>query len=359
MVSYAQDSDKQRLIHIWKVCFPHDSDAFVEMYFHHKFNPDHTLIFRTNDGVIAATLQMLPYGMNFYGQRVSCAYISGAATLPAYRNQQMMKQLLIAALREMKKKNVALTVLFTQEDRLASFYGKYGYTHAFEHQIEQIQNDAKMPENALQTEEVNLSNVRTAFDFFNRYGQSSNLHICKTFEDFTVILKDYLLANGKVLLCKAQGSIVGLIFCLQQHQELIVKKLILTNKSYRQAVIQTLTVTCHVDTVRIFEPSQDAASAITKGMARIVNPWQLLRIYACHHPHISLIFGVEDEILSENNFTVQIKDGLVRIVDTHNMDCRMNIKRFTQVLLGYQTNVLTEPYSVFEQQHPYMDLMLE
>ena len=115
---------------MWKLCFPDDTDEFVDFYFEKVYKNDETLLLLEND-IPVAFLQMIPYPVKI-GQAIQLGgYISGAMTHPDFRKKGYMEKLLNASFSEMQKKGYHYSFLIPQQDRLSQFYSKYGYEKAF------------------------------------------------------------------------------------------------------------------------------------------------------------------------------------------------------------------------------------
>ena len=169
MIAYATDTQKQQIINSWKTSFPNDSEEFVKFYFEKKYQPKNTLLYFKDDE-IAASLQMLPYKMTYYGHLINTSYISGAMTLPQYRNQGVMGNLLIHAFREMKERKNILTTLIPQELWLIDFYKKFGYTPCFEYELTAVNpNDYPQFPDKIPLNEFQLADLKSAYPFYKKY----------------------------------------------------------------------------------------------------------------------------------------------------------------------------------------------
>jgi len=132
MISFAEEAQKQDIINIWRTSFPSDSQEFIDMYFTEKYKTENTLVYLL-DNKLVSCLQMLPYTLTYCDTTRKLSYISGAATLPDYKNRGIMGELLSQSFYEMKNRGDIFTILIPQEAWLIKFYQKYGYSHCFEH----------------------------------------------------------------------------------------------------------------------------------------------------------------------------------------------------------------------------------
>jgi predicted acetyltransferase len=126
MIQFGEDKYKEALKRMWKLCFPQDSDPFIDFYFNKVYKNDETLICLENGQPVAA-LQMIPYSLKIDTKIYPAGYISGAMTHPDFQKRGYMGQLLNISFEKMKEKGFDYTFLIPQEEWLFGFYGRFGY----------------------------------------------------------------------------------------------------------------------------------------------------------------------------------------------------------------------------------------
>lgn len=360
MIVYADNKLKTEVKYIWKTCFPDDSDDFIHFYFKEKYKNENTLVYLSG-GKAVACLQMLPYAMTFYGKLIPTAYISGAATLPAFQNKGIMKALLVYAFQEMSRRKIHLTTLIPQEEWLIRFYEKLAYTPAFEYAEEDIKyKEMKTQTDSIEIQAVTSNNIKEAFCFYSDYFSKINLCIKKSFQDFKAIVHSFALDQGHVLTAYKNQKIAGMCFVSQDQSTVVVKDLIgiedvLLGYIYRQYGCRS---------IKIHKPVNNSEHSRFKGMARIVNPQPLLNIYAAAYPQLSFIFSINDKDIRQNNAKYFIDKGECHKIDTSQTytsvkEYSVNIDLLTKLLLGYHLQEYPFDYAAFPSAHPYMSLMLE
>jgi predicted acetyltransferase len=125
MIQFGEDKHIPALKAMWKLCFPHDSDPFVDFYFSKVYKNNETLICVENEAI--AALQMIPYSLKIGTTIYAAGYISGAMTHPDFQKKGYMGKLLNAAFEAMKDKGYDYTFLIPQEEWLVGFYERFGY----------------------------------------------------------------------------------------------------------------------------------------------------------------------------------------------------------------------------------------
>lgn len=97
------------------------------------------------------------------------------------------------------------------------------------------------------------------------------------------------------------------------------------------------------------------------GMARMIDVERLLSLFGDHYRRHSFTVDVQDELLSANNASFTVNKGIVtRNGQSGEDSLRLNIRKLTQLLLGYHTSEEDEPLrSIFPEKNPSMSYMLE
>jgi len=359
MISYAKNFHKQTLMDIWKIAFPDDSDAFVNFYFEKKYRKENTLLLFKNEK-IASCLQMLPYKMTYYKNVINTSYISGAATLPAYQNQGLMKNLLSHAFAEMRKRGDTLTTLIPQEAWLIDFYKKMGYAPCFDYGLVPVDTDAyPVFHNKMQFREFEPADLYSAFLLHKEYFERKNVCIQKSIFDFSTMVQACRKFDGKVYVLIDREKIVALGFCFFDNGRLIIKDRVTANKNYRHYFLSKLIQKFDNQPIFIYSSSNNPTLTQSLGMARIIDAKKMLWRFAKTYPRVAFLIKIHDEQVSENNLSLVVAHGKIAETESQTFDFEVSIAKLTRLLLGYQTESLGEKYAVFPQQYPYMSLMLE
>lgn len=171
---------------IWKQVFG-DSDEYIRLFFSDKYRDENTLIALSENQVVA-TLQMLPFDITFYGQKIPSYYLCGLATLPGHRGHGIMGNLIDASHRLMRERGIPLSTLIPAEKGLFSYYEKFGYTQTFrEGPITGIPSLKDIWRGA--------ANAHEAYRLFDEAYNRLDFCVQKNFSDFLTIVKDALVEN--------------------------------------------------------------------------------------------------------------------------------------------------------------------
>ena len=126
MIQYSENKYIPDLKTLWKLCFPEDTDRFIDFYYNKIYKDDETLVCFKDDRLVAA-LQIIPYSIKTGNQIRTGGYLSGIMTHPDHRKQGYMNKLLKAAFDEMENKHYDYAFLIPQEKGLVDMYAKYGF----------------------------------------------------------------------------------------------------------------------------------------------------------------------------------------------------------------------------------------
>lgn len=320
--------NKQQIIDLWRLSF-NDTEEFIRLYFDRVYKEENTLVIEKNGQVVSA-LQMLPYTMTYYGTEISVAYISGACTLPSMRGKGLMKQLLLNAFEEMKRRSVAVTALIPADPWLFDYYRKQGYTDAFDC-TEDIYIRPETPVYAPEITVVppKVPSIDELYDYFNRKMRERTCCILHTKEDYITILRDLELDKGRMLTAlNEEGQTIGMAFVLppddtaglpEEKKHVYVKEFFYDDDRVASLLLQESTLQFNVDRA-IYKTPPIIPATRPFGMARVIDTERLIHHWLSTH---------KDSPLTEQN----LKD--------------MDIQTLTRIVMGYPNR------------EAYMSLMLD
>lgn len=119
----ATAKDRELVENLWAYCFEPREHPFFQWYFSRCYEP-HNVLLGLLDGQIACLTHLNPYTLRIRDCDVPVSYIVGLATHPAARCAGAGRQLLTAALVEMKRRGHYVNILMPS---MAGFYQPNGY----------------------------------------------------------------------------------------------------------------------------------------------------------------------------------------------------------------------------------------
>lgn len=322
---------KKQVIELWRTCFE-DTEEFIRLYFERKYEDWTTVVFRKGKRIVAA-LQMLSYPMTCFGTQIETSYISGAATHPDFRNQGIMKKLLIEAFWRMNSRDIPVSILIPQEPWLFDFYRKMGYSSIFTFAWEHY---TFAPEKAeIFSEEPPFDE---AFAYFSQQMGMRPLCVQHPCGDFRTILDDLHLSGGRMICVRnEQGGINGMAFSLPAGNSVRINDLLADTEIEKHVLLSEVARQWGVQAIDCKVPSRDG-TGMPGGMARIIQVQKILHTYASSDPEISFTLRLTDDCIPENSGYYLVTDGMCikQQIPGDRVDFTMDVQTLAQKLFGQQ-----------------------
>lgn len=355
---------RQQVTELWHRNFQ-DSEEYVRFYFDRKYSDENSLVYEENGKALSALL-MLPYPMNWKGVTIATSYISGACTLEEARNRGLMTQLLKTAFQEMNKRGILLSTLIPAEDWLFNYYENPGYAVVFDYSSESVRVGAKSSSSEIKVmipEKYDADFADRLFPYFDQQMQKRPCCIGHPIEDYRSIVEDTYLSAGYLAATRPASSdtITGWALALPEDGVIRVKEMFCDSPAEREALLQAFSGILNITELECRTPARDSGSK-RYGMARIINVLPLLEHWAALHTDLSVSLKVNDPFLATNQGIYILDQGVCRKNDSPDIqtDIETDIPTLTRALLGYRPDQLPRALAgLTEQEHPYMNLMLD
>ncbi|WRS27729.1 GNAT family N-acetyltransferase [Oscillospiraceae bacterium MB08-C2-2] len=227
MITLADSSMEPALKSIWVACFG-DSPDYVDFYFQRMFRPEEVLV-ALEEGEPAAMLTMRSVPVRAEGKSYKAAYIFAVATHPDHQGKGLSTTLMEAAHSHLIQKGFALSMLAPATDSLFDFYGKRGYSTAFETTVLTLRPGSwqEQPGAAL----VPLS-VGRMLELRRRHFASSRFFVDWGAEYLAYILEECRMLGGEALEIGGEGFAV----CYPVGERVEIKELVLPWRTLDQAM---------------------------------------------------------------------------------------------------------------------------
>lgn len=342
---------------LWDLCFKEEDKRFVDFYFEKRYNEEDN-IFIERDGKVVSALQLISYPFSYYGKTIGCSYLSGCCTLPDYRSQGLMNDLIIKSLNKAKSNGACFAALIPASESLFNYYAGTNFVTTFDY--------SKIHINKPKDNEQYVSNCNIAtydgsyevYEYFNTKMRSRNCCIQHNEYDFSVITEELELFDNQLLVAKYGEDICGLAFCYLRDGEIYIKDAFAESGAILSDLITTACKFYNNGNINIIIPPVMGQKTHRLGMSRIIDAETMLRIYAMTHPKIKMEISLVDPILTQNNGTYYINNGVLDKKNSIGANV-VDIEQLTQALFGYHTETLPEKLKVFNNQAAFMSLMLD
>ena len=291
---------------MWKEIFG-DPEEFINIYFDNKFSPSVTS-YATEGGALVSAMQSLPYRMTFCGKYIKVGYASGIATFPAARHKGYAAQIMAQSHRMLYRRGAVMSLLIPASPALFDFYAMRQYATCFYRETQVIQPIDPKKRKTIYTSS-NFFNKMPAYKLspFIRNWLRKNRSCC--------VLHDTKDLEVIESVAKLSG---GGFYALMKNDKIAAAVLLEYTNSYMQvtdAFGDMKLVQEALDNVSLSMPIHwqhhpADTDAEPYGMARIVNVFSFLQLYAGMFPDKEFSFSIRDdgEVL-ENNATYFVHDG--------------------------------------------------
>lgn len=148
---------ENELFDLWKRCFD-DDNGVISSFFDCVYDASRC-IYEKRDGKTVSALYLLPCEY----RRRKCFYLYAAATLPEYRRQGIIAELVSRACEQAKRSGASFIYLFPAEEKLYPYYEKLGFSQELTAAVAEMKTD-ELP----RTGEVHLCSLREFYDLLRK-----------------------------------------------------------------------------------------------------------------------------------------------------------------------------------------------
>lgn len=227
MIECAGETDRESIIRLWNTSFG-DSFDWIKSYYANR-TVGQTLVYRMEDGVVAAMLEMLPVSIQDYEKFFSGFYIYAACTLPNFRGQGLMHALIEESCRIAQRKDLDFASLIPQTRPLVAFYEKQGFCIPIKNSV--------WIYNASRSSVISLFSM-SEDEFVTLKECYERQHSCVMIHDrmfIRLIYRQVLASGGSVLKINHCDS-VSYAICFYENNSLKIQEISSDNQTIRQDI---------------------------------------------------------------------------------------------------------------------------
>ena len=230
MFSLATKEDIPQLKKIWTACFG-DEAAYQDLFFHNRFCPENTVLWREN-GIPVAMAHLLPYHMmDETKESHLCYYVYAVATSPEFQGKGISTKLLTYAKEIAQERGAAALSLVPAEPSLFDFYQKRGYhTEYYVKQLSVSQEEFTKVDPI----RFKICTVQTLESLRNSYYGNAPYFVQWGNDALQYILMESAYVGRECLsFC---GTHPGYVFCEQQGESLFVREIVCEKEDFPRMV---------------------------------------------------------------------------------------------------------------------------
>lgn len=193
-----QERDREQAIALWRVCFPEDSDGFVEWFFQNRFAPDWAAGLFAGERLLSV-IHGKPMRLLIRGRAEAALMVSGVGTLPECRGQGCMRETMLF-LKE-KAGERGIRILFNHPQKPGA-YRRLGFVNATDTLYWQGQGSYKAGE-------ISAFNEDSAYAVYQRAMVRYSGSVIRSRAEFALKMADYDSDGGRGFMALDKGEPVG------------------------------------------------------------------------------------------------------------------------------------------------------
>lgn len=291
---FLAEKEVHRVRPLWEDVFAEDSKEFTDYYFANK--AEHNLVFtRVDEERIVSMLHLAPY---VTGQMEPVCYIVGVATMPEYRRQGLMADLLKEALQFMWEEGQKFTFLMPANP---VYYAPFQFAYVYDKPMWKL-NESALPVRYLETAaeygaEFHLvvkdrgsllirvaktDDFKDMAEFANAMLQeNTDCYMLRNSRYYEILKKELMAQNGNLFLAEHEGKIKGILAYICENEKPGLQEVILDRELAAWQLV-------------------DAEDYKPMIMARILRVEEFLNELRCEGP-VDLLVDVVDSVLTQNS----------------------------------------------------------
>ena len=110
VLTYLDAEDKDETKHLWHMCFPEDSESFIEYYYKEK-TKDNEILVKKDNGLLISMVQYNPYAVKLRGRLWKLDYLVGVATEESRRREGHFRDVFVKMLHDEEAAGKPITYL--------------------------------------------------------------------------------------------------------------------------------------------------------------------------------------------------------------------------------------------------------
>jgi len=196
-----------------------------------------------------------------------------------------------------------------------------------EDDLQYSENGLKYGEDAILLEKYSISDLGDSFlqkredlmgacfSYFDQRLRERNACILHSYTNFRTIVHDYAISDGKIWVALNNEHIpVGIIFTVPAGgSSFVAKELVADSEEVKEVLLRTALNHYHASSgiyrTVVSNASSEEGQTIPFGMARIIDAYKVLSMWAAVNPERQLIIHLSDPLLTNNNGSYIIENG--------------------------------------------------
>ena len=206
VLTYLDAEDKDETKHLWHMCFPEDSESFIEYYYKEK-TKDNEILVKKDNGLLISMVQYNPYVVKLRGRLWKLDYLVGVATEESRRREGHFRDVFVKMLHDEEAAGKPITYLVPVNPAV---YAPMGFTFIGNVASYELTEEAKQTLTRTVCQDTPEDCGRAAVYMEQWLGARYEMYTRRDAAYVSRFIKELASENGTLEFLEQDGRLVGL-----------------------------------------------------------------------------------------------------------------------------------------------------
>ena len=206
VLTYLDAEDKDETKHLWHMCFPEDSESFIEYYYKEK-TKDNKILVKKDNGLLISMVQYNPYAVKLRGRLWKLDYLVGVATEESRRREGHFRDVFVKMLHDEEAAGKPITYLVPVN---SAVYAPMGFTFIGNVASYELTEKAKQTLTRTVCQDTPEDCGRAAVYMEQWLGARYEMYTRRDAAYVSRLIKELASENGTLEFLEQDGRLVGL-----------------------------------------------------------------------------------------------------------------------------------------------------
>ena len=206
VLTYLDAEDKDETKHLWHMCFPEDSESFIEYYYKEK-TKDNEILVKKDNGLLISMVQYNPYAVKLRGRFWKLDYLVGVATEESRRREGHFRDVFVKMLHDEEAAGKPITYLVPVNPAV---YAPMGFTFIGNVVSYELTEEAKQTLTRTVCQDTPEDCGRAAVYMEQWLGARYEMYTRRDVAYVSRLIKELASENGTLEFLEQDGRLVGL-----------------------------------------------------------------------------------------------------------------------------------------------------
>ena len=206
VLTYLDAEDKDETKHLWHLCFPEDSESFIEYYYKEK-TKDNEILVKKDNGLLISMVQYNPYAVKLRGRLWKLDYLVGVATEESRRREGHFRDVFVKMLHDEEAAGKPITYLVPVNPAV---YAPMGFTFIGNVVSYELTEEAKQTLTRTVCQDTPEDCGRAAVYMEQWLGARYEMYTRRDVAYVSRLIKELASENGTLEFLEQDGRLVGL-----------------------------------------------------------------------------------------------------------------------------------------------------